>query len=433
MSSRVEASSGGEKTPLYAWAILAVTYLVSITAPMMQMKTPPLASWLIPEFGLNGATFGMQMSVMGVAGIILAFPAAFICRRFGLKNVILFSVGCLALGSFGGCLAKSFEVLLMTRLLEGIGLGLVGVAAPTCVTIWFPVRTRGIALGIWSTWFPMAMVIIYSLAPTLAAASGWRAVFGFCGVFCTIALIAFAIVYRDPPGEKGSFAVDGTLREGLALLKNKNIWLLGIVMLAYSTVSTGCTSSHYNTYLEIIQGYTPVESSNMVSIFTAIGIVVGPLAGAISDRFKPMKKRLVISVGMGMYLVALLFAFPEVEVSHAALSIWMFVLFGAVASGVCTGSIRPLAPLILGGSAMASAMSMAMLQFMQNMGATVGPTLFGAGWEFMGWASAAFSLLIPICTVGAIIPFFIKPAYMAHLPKALDHASKESPSEQSAG
>lgn len=62
--TRNERAIAQEKTPRKAWGMLAVVYFASFVAPLVQFKTPPLASFLIPAFGMDGVTFGMQMSVI---------------------------------------------------------------------------------------------------------------------------------------------------------------------------------------------------------------------------------------------------------------------------------------------------------------------------------------------------------------------------------
>ena len=97
----VDEKRMGERAPGLSWIMLLVTYLASICAPLTQFKVPPLANWLFANFapvGLDSATFGLLMSAMAIIGVILAFPAAFICRRMGLKNTVLFSLACLAIG-----------------------------------------------------------------------------------------------------------------------------------------------------------------------------------------------------------------------------------------------------------------------------------------------------------------------------------------------
>ena len=75
------------------------------------------------------------IGAMAIIGVILAFPAAFIARRIGLKNTVLVSLACLAIGSAIGAIAGSIPMLMVSRLIEGIGIGLIGVAAPTCVSV----------------------------------------------------------------------------------------------------------------------------------------------------------------------------------------------------------------------------------------------------------------------------------------------------------
>ena len=76
---------------------------------------------------------------------------------------------------------------------EGVGIGLIGVAAPSCVTIWFPERKRGLALGIWATWVPVGSVVAFNTAPAIAGAFGYQAVFFAIAAVCAVAFVLFAL------------------------------------------------------------------------------------------------------------------------------------------------------------------------------------------------------------------------------------------------
>lgn len=86
------------KTPRYAWVILAVTYLASLTAPLGQFKITAIAGEIIGTYGLNYAEFGMLMTCLAIIGALLAFPAAFICRKIGLRATCGIAMGCIILG-----------------------------------------------------------------------------------------------------------------------------------------------------------------------------------------------------------------------------------------------------------------------------------------------------------------------------------------------
>lgn len=122
-----------EKTPRYAWVILAVTFFASICAPLGQFKVTAIAGEIIGTYGLNYAEFGMLMTCFAIIGAILAFPAAFICRRIGLRATVGIALGCIILGGFVEVITNTVVLLYLGRFLEGIGLGLVGVAAPTII------------------------------------------------------------------------------------------------------------------------------------------------------------------------------------------------------------------------------------------------------------------------------------------------------------
>lgn len=407
MTTIENAASVEQKTPRKAWLMLLLVYLCGVAAPMTQFKTPPLASWIIPAFQLDGMSFGLQMSAIGITGLILAFPAAYICRSLGAKNTVILATACLVVGNFGGTFVGSFEGLMVTRLLEGVGLGLVGVVGPTCVAVWFPEKTKGVAMGLWATWVPLAMTVIFAVAPTIAQSASWQGVFYFCGGFSLVALVLFAVFFKMPEGEEGDFMVAGSVKDTVRLMKNKNIWLLGAIMLIFMFIGTGAINTYYNTFLMEVHGYNDVTSSMMISILTAIGIVAGPVAGIVYDRFRPSKKRYILMLSFVAYFAACMLGFPAAGAGAAA-GIWIMVIVGGLGCGIGAGTIRPLAPLCMGGGAMGAAISMAIIQFMQNFGAALGSPAFAAAYGAVGWSSAGY-ILGGLCIIAVILAFFINP------------------------
>lgn len=411
------AGSAKPKVPARAWLIFVVTYFASFMAPMAQFKIPPLASWLFPEFGMDPATFGLLMSSLAIIGVILAFPAAFICRRLGLKAVMLISVACLCVGSFAGYLTHSLYILMASRMLEGIGIGLVGVAAPTCVTIWFPEHRRGLALGIWTTWVPVGIILMFNTAPAMANAWGFRAVFLAVAVLSLIAFILFALVFKLPEGEDGDVTAGGTFTDGLKLLKNKNIWLLGIVFFCFCGTSLGITNSFYNTFLESVRGFTPVDSSFVTSLCTLLGIPLQIFVGFASDYVRPTRRRFF---AVAMCIVMGVSFFVMFNTGDAANTfMWTFVVLQAIGGGLAMGSLRPMAPMLMQGGVLGATMGMAVLQLFQNLGSAICPPLFGMAIGVVGWNTASLYIQVPLIVVALICSFLIIPK---HLPAQGDAA-----------
>ena len=411
-----------EKTPRKAWAILAVTYLASICAPIIQFKVPPLANWLFANFarvGLDGATFGMLMSAMAIIGCILAFPAAFISRKLGLKQTVLVSLACLGVGSLISVFAASIPVLLLSRFIEGIGIGLIGVVAPTCVSIWFPPRRRGLALGIWATWVPFGTVLMFGIAPTMAGGSvganpaGYQTVFGFCTAMCVIAFILFALVFKLPEGESGHSGVEGTLRDALPLLKNKYIWYLGMVFMTLCCCTLAVVTTYYQQVLTAAApnglGWSEQLSGTVMTIPMLVSVFCAPLAGAVSDRLEPNSKRWIAVASGVALLISVFFGFVTGEYATAALVV--FIALQGVAGAFVAGGCRPMAPMIMGGSAVGAVMGMAVLQFMQNLGQAIGAPVYGALLDAFGGNFFVPSLIIqiPLLVIGVLFGILIKP------------------------
>lgn len=394
-----------QRTPKKAWLMLAVTYLASFTAPLAQFKIPPLASWIIPTYGLDGVSFGYLMSALAIIGVILAFPAAFICRKWGLKVTTLVSVGCCAVGTAISLFTSSLELLYLSRIIEGVGIGLIGVSAPTCVSIWFPEKTRGLALGIWATWVPIAITMVFNTAPTIASSFGFRSVFLLCLALDIIAFVLFFIFFKMPEHMNGEESIQGGFLESLVYLKNAKIWILGATFFIFSFVQLGVINSFYNTFLESI-GYSQAAASSLTSALTVVGLVAIPVVGAVFDRTPSSKRFIILIIAYILYFVSLLFAWDNGTNQFA--SMWIFIIVGGLAAGFAGGASRPTAPTLLPPTAMGATMSMAILQFMQNLGAAVGSPVFGWGFQEFGWSTASAFILLPLLAVAIILCFFVR-------------------------
>ena len=80
-----------------------------------------------------------------------------------------------AVGALAGALAQSFDALLIARVIQGAGAGLVSPAALAGAVSGFPPERRGSALGIWGASAGMSNLAGPLLGGLLTVAFGWRA------------------------------------------------------------------------------------------------------------------------------------------------------------------------------------------------------------------------------------------------------------------
>jgi MFS family permease len=76
----------------------------------------------------------------------------------------LIATGCTAIGAVVGALSPSTGLLLAGRVIEGIGKGLIAVAAPVVVGMCFPAERRGIPMSNRATWMPVGRTLIHNVA-----------------------------------------------------------------------------------------------------------------------------------------------------------------------------------------------------------------------------------------------------------------------------
>ena len=374
----------------YAWVILAVVYLASVAAPLNQFKVPPIMPVLMQELSIDLARAGSLMSVIALVGLILALPAGILLQRIGPRASGLLALGFMVAGAALGALAGSYNNLLASRVVEGVGIGLIGVIAPATIAMWFPLARQGVPMGIWATWVPVGSVLMYNLAPALAAARGWQAVWWLGAGFALITMLLYALLMRRPPAAEPEKEQPRPSLDLRAALANRDIWLLALAFACFNLALIGL-ATFYPTFLVEARGYPLSQAAFVTSIATLVVLFSAPLAGVISDRIG--SRRLVVAIPF--LVLAILFIFPF-RVSGWQITAVM-VVQGLAAGAIATATFAA-APEVMRKPQWAG-LGLAVILIGQNLGQLVGPVLLGQLIGRVGWIAAGY-VLIPICLLG---------------------------------
>jgi len=221
-----------------AWLILAVLLAFSIAAPLNQAKVPPILLLLMGALGISVAQAGLPMSVYAITGLILALPSGLILNRAGARLTGLLAGGSIVAGATLGALSTSLGGLLASRVIEGAGMSFMAVLAPAIIAQWFVARQRGTAMGIWSVWVPVGNATMLLLAPTLAQAAGWRAVWWLGAAYALLVTGLYLAFVKPPPGSSAA-GVAAPRVTSAQVLRNHNIWLLAAAFGALNLATMG--------------------------------------------------------------------------------------------------------------------------------------------------------------------------------------------------
>jgi len=298
--------------------------MMSLTAFSIDAMLPAL-----PQIGsdLNVQNANSRQLVISTIFLGLALGQLFfgpLSDKTGRKPAIYAGYALFLAGAILSILATSFPVMLLGRLLQGIGL-----SAPRAVTLAL-VRDRfeGRAMAQVMSFIITTIILIPMIAPSLGQAillfSGWRAIFGSFMLMAIITLAWFALRMPETlsPENRAPFSLQRIFTATLEILKTR-------AALGY-TVSAGLISGAFLGYLNSSQQIFQ-EQYALGELFPIFFGVVAFSVGVASL----LNTRLVIRFGMrflvswslriifGLSLIALLIAL----LSAGQPPLWFFMIY----------------------------------------------------------------------------------------------------------
>ena len=394
--------------PGKAWGMLVLTLLVTITIPLNMFKCPGLAGSIIGYYGIDPSAFGWSMSIFTVMGIVLAFPASAIISKIGSKAAVSISVAFTVVGSIIGAVSTDFTMFLAARFLEGVGMGLVAVAAPAVLTRWFPRHKRGLAIGIWSPWVPIGSIVMLNASNPLASAfGGWQGAWWFGAIYGIVMLILWIIFFKEPEvaitdadefgdGESECNSVKDYKKPILC----GSMWAIAISFCIFNICQNGTINTFYTTYLTTIHGFDDAMAAFATSVITILAIPSAILGGFLADKFKT--RRWLIVAGYCSIIIATIWLFNWTETWQLYLCLFICGLFPSFAT---TNVFASAGELMKPGHVPLGA---AIIAFMQNIGSFIGGIALGYMYVPMGWAMASYVLFFPLLIVAVLLAVFTK-------------------------
>lgn len=388
-----------------AWMVMWAVYFASIAVVINQFKVPPMMDILLKELDITMAQGGWMMSIFFVAGVLLALPAAFANDKFGPKTTGMIALACTAMGSLIGGFSESLEILLIGRIIEGIGLGVIAVVAPAVIAMWFPPEKRGLPMGIWASWVPVGSFIMFNLAYPIQSYLGWHGVWWFGTVVAIVALIYYAMVVTTPPKEtlnvkkeRGNAPTqEWTMIQGL---KQPNAWLLGLAFAGFGFATNGFTSFAPQYFIQA-HGVLGEKANFYTSLTPMMSIFSTIIAGWVIVKLRNTKLVLVVGTCLATVLYAFAFLLPS-----ASWIIPMMLLLGFVPGFVATANFT-LAPETMPTPALAG-IALGINNLLFNLGSFFGPPIIGNVISQGNWSAGTYPIVLALLVTVATSLFLYR-------------------------
>ncbi len=170
---------------------------------------------LIAQWSLTPVQIGVLIAAPSVGQLVgaLLFPG--LAERFGRLRSIGWSAGIIGLMSIACGLAPSFEIFLLLRIVQGLGLGGELPVAATYINEVTRAHGRGRFVLLYEVVFPIGLMVSNGVGAWLVPHYGWEVMYFIGGV----PLVLFFILKRVIPESPRWLAEKGRLEEADAALR----------------------------------------------------------------------------------------------------------------------------------------------------------------------------------------------------------------------
>ena len=238
-----------------------------------------MAPFISESFQLSPAQKGLMLSVPIFAGALMRFPLGVLAQYIGRKNATLVEMGgiCLAM-LYGYFMVESFNDLLAMGVLLGIAGASFGVAL-SLGSGSFPPRYKGLAMGLVGAG-NVGTAVSALLAPPLAQAFGWQAVYGFAAIGILIPMVVMIVFAKEPD----DIDTHASFKDHVACLFEKDGWAFSLIYAVTFGGFIGLASFLPSYFFDQFH-VSKVEAGQLTMLAAFMGAAVRIFGGWLSDHW----------------------------------------------------------------------------------------------------------------------------------------------------
>lgn len=287
------------------------------------------------------------LSGYALACAIITIPAGRLADRFGAKKMFLLGTGLFTITSLTGALSPNLTALIISRVLQGFGIGIIFPTIYTIISNTYEAKQQGFVFGIFSAMIGLGLAIGPSLGGIIIEFLNWRWILMLNVPICLFGILLFVKLYKAQSKPKSTEGIDitGIILLGMALfaslyaLNNVMLWgiwskqfilLFGgalvllatfiklqsvkasaimplhlfrnktfvIIIILFSLAQYLFASVLYviGIYLENTRGFSP-SMTGLIMLAMTLAYAVGPVSGKLLNHFSA-KHLLIVSFSL---------------------------------------------------------------------------------------------------------------------------------------
>lgn len=169
--------------------LLSGAFITILNQTLLATALPPI----MIDFQVTESTVQWLQSIFMLVNGIMIPVTAFLIAKFTTRRLFIFAMSIFSFGTLVAAVSPYFSFLLIGRILQGAGAGIMMPLLQTIMFLIFPLEKRGRAMGIYGLVIGFAPAIGPSLSGYLVDHFPWRSVFY---VVFPITIIIIVAAYR---------------------------------------------------------------------------------------------------------------------------------------------------------------------------------------------------------------------------------------------
>lgn len=277
--------SKNSKYSKYRWVMQFLWILVAVCQMFSWLTLSPLLTTIMHDLGLNYAQSGILMTIVLFMSGISLFLGSFVISKLGIKYGTIASLSFFCIAGIVAFSAHNYYVLLLARILVGLGFGIDIALSGALVMTWFPPKEQSYINTVNVLVSNSGMTLAYLITiPLLHVVKEWNNIFIIISFFAAFLIVVWGIFGKSAPSlmlvvNNSEDIKQEKKQSGIVLAaKKKEVWMLSAAFFGNLMAFNAC-STFLPAYLEKIRGFEMAQASSITGLLPIAGVFGSIICG----------------------------------------------------------------------------------------------------------------------------------------------------------
>lgn len=228
--------------------MLVVLIFGTFLTVLNQTATTPAIPSIMADMGVSAATAQWLTTGFTLVNAIMIPITAYLTDRYSTRRLFIVAMSIFTVGSLISGWGPSFSLVLIGRLVQACGAGILMPMVMTVLLLSFPVEKRGTAMGIFGFVIAFAPAIGPTVAGVIVDRYGWHVMFFAIAILSFLIIIVSLFVLERGGAKKAGAKLDkasvimsslgfGALLYGFSVIGSSGISIAAIIATLVGSVS----------------------------------------------------------------------------------------------------------------------------------------------------------------------------------------------------